>query len=223
MNIHRTEPVCSKSFLGDMMKTRLKTAVFFLLILFALIFTGCVDRFYGEGTEYHTGDLLTPEAIDSIFAAISASVTEKYPVETDIDGDIIVYWLTGGSVWHQSSECGSLTKADPDNVNIGKISDAYADGKDRACKICSLDNDGGDSEYFTVTIEETVLAETTDKYPKEYDIDGELIVYWLESSDIWHESIRCPSLANVTHDRLITGGVNDALNAGKERVCKKCS
>ena len=85
----------------------------FLALAMLMSVVGCVERFIGEETEYSTGEVLTPEMIESIFEEISVSVTDKYPTETLNDGQILVHWLKGGSVWHASLNCGSLQKALP--------------------------------------------------------------------------------------------------------------
>lgn len=280
MSIHPIRPVCSKSFWGDFMKGLLKHIFVFALASILTAMSGCVDRFVGEETELYTGDPITPEEIDSIFDAISASVTEKYPIETDTDGDLVVYWLEGGSVWHSSSSCSTVSKADPGEVKSGKISDAIEKGKERACKVCSKDyadytqpyvsyevltesdtnavqteyseisNCEDDSVDVTITTigqeatvqqettvnQETIVTEaTTDiqtieettavtvKYPKEYDSSGSLIVYWLKSGSVWHESAQCGTIKKASQSNVYSGTPNDAWSEGKERACKVCS
>lgn len=265
------------------MKSLLKHILVLALAVFLIMMSGCIDRFVGEDTDLHTGDPITPEEIDSIFDAISASVTEKYPVETDFDGDLIVYWLEGGSVWHSSLMCGTITKASPESVRSGKISDAVESGKDRACRVCSEDyaeytlcyessdflpesetetvpteyiettENGDDSAAIETTSPEstvyqdtTVSRETTAyhestfvhettvlqieettvieiKYPKEYDSNGSLIVYWLKSGSVWHESAKCATVQKASPSNLFSGTPNEAFCEGKERPCKVCS
>ena len=119
-------------------KTRFTTCLI-LILLTALFLSGCVERFTGEDTELSTGDVLTPEMIESIFNEISASVTEKYPSETLENGSLLVYWLDGGSVWHASLSCGSITKASPENIRSGDVTAAVAAGKERGYRsnLCS--------------------------------------------------------------------------------------
>ena len=56
-----------------------------------------------------------------------------------------------------------------------------------------------------------------------YSQDGKLLVYWTKSGSVWHESASCSSLANTPIENLVCGSEDEALSAGKERACKKCS
>ena len=197
----------------------------FLCFLPALIvllsFHGCVDRLTGEDSVYSTGEILTPEMIESIFNEISTPVTEKYPTETDELGSMLLYWLEGGSVWHASLSCGSVAKASPEKLHQGNITDAIAAGKERGCKVCA-------KNLVFDTVVSTELDETSekvlhDKYPKDYDSDGNLIVYWVKGGSVWHVSKKCSSLSKSSDTDILSGTESDAITSGKERACKKCS
>ena len=186
---------------------------------------GCVERFVGEETDYATGDLLTPEMIESIFQAISTPVTEKYPSETLDSGELLLYWLEGGSVWHISRQCGSVSNADPQNLHSGNIDEALRAGKERGCKVCAK---GVMLEAETVSVSESQLLTDEvigqeDKYPKEYDENGNLIVYWVKNGSVWHVSSKCPSLSKSSAQAILCGIESDAQENGKERACKICS
>ncbi len=194
---------------------------FFLAVLsvFSLL-AGCNNSIRGTDTTLSTGEILSPEVIESIIEAQTPDTTERYPIETDENSDIIVYWLAGGSVWHASASCSSISGADPAKVKSGSVYDAVADGKDRACKTCSPD------VVIEITTEprtETIEPDTeTDapKYPKEYDSGGDLVVYWLENGSVWHESRECPTVKNAP---AVKGDVRTAYYSGKTRPCKTCS
>lgn len=100
-----------------------------------LLLSGCSEYsdIAGE-SDYNTGIYVTPEVIDSIAAAVSAAQTEKYPRETDVSGNTVVFWVEGGTVWHESRACSSVAKSD--SVSSGSREDALAAGKERACLIC---------------------------------------------------------------------------------------
>ena len=68
------------------------------VLLFVLLFSGCVDRFTGENSGSETPKVLTPEDIESIFASVTDNEIDKYPSDTDEAGNEIVYWLKGGEV-----------------------------------------------------------------------------------------------------------------------------
>ena len=226
MNIPPTAPECLKSSLVNTMQRRIRFVILLAVLSAFLIQSSCIDRLYGLETDYSTGVPLTPEMIDSIIDAATVIQQEKYPTETDSNGDLIVYWLPGGSVWHASSACSSVERSD--NVRSGSIANAVSEGKERPCQTCS-----GDIDYAVeseVTISQIEFPEDissfeveTHKYPKEYSEEGKLLVYWTKSGSVWHESASCSSLANSSKENLICGSEEEAISAGKERVCKKCS
>lgn len=226
MNILLTVPECLKSSLVKTMQKRIRFVILWCVLFPLLLLSSCVDRLYGFETDYSTGVPLTPEMIESIIDAATVIQPEIYPTETDSSGSLIVYWLPGGSVWHASKSCSSVERSK--NARNGSIVTAISEGKNRPCQICS-----GNIEY-TVESEVTICqgdfsedissAESeTQKYPKEYSQDGKLLVYWTKSGSVWHESSSCSSLANTPIENLVCGSEDEALSAGKERACKKCS
>ena len=201
--------------------------VFYIIILSAVsLLSSCVDRLYGFDTDYPTGELLTPEMIDSIIDAATVEEIEKYPIETDLNGDLIVYWLPTGSVWHASKNCSSVSGAD--NALSGSITNAVSAGKKRPCKNCAEDIDYAavtevDAQTSEYSEGDTSVEQKQNKYPKDYSADGILLVYWTKSGTVWHESASCPSLANTDKENILCGNSDEAIVAGKERACKKCS
>lgn len=193
------------------------------VLLFALLFSGCVDRFEGENSAPETPKLLTPEDIESIFASVTYDELDKYPSDTDEAGNEIVYWLKGGEVWHSSKFCGSISRAEPDSVLQGTISEAIVAGKKRACKTCS---DGDESDYV-VTSDETYYDNTdtiSETAPESVlVIDADTIVYWLKSGSVWHLDKSCRSLSGSDKSSVISGALKEAYSQGKERGCKNCS
>lgn len=206
-----------------------KFGLLLISILIIVQLTSCIERFTGEETELDDVDIITPEDIESIFASISYEVTERYPTETDISGNKIVFWLKGGSVWHISRACGSIVKADESSVLYGTVSDALTSGKERPCKVCSNNEDV--SAYFDENSKDYEITSSnisyenfdTEKYPKEYDQQGEIVVFWVEGGTVWHDSKYCSSLSRTDAENIHFGNISDAIAAGKERACKKCS
>ncbi len=194
-----------------------------ILPLLAGGLSSCRDFFTGEETTLGAGDILSPEEIESIFAAVSAAVTEKYPAETDESGNAIVFWLNGGSVWHTSSKCASIANAEAEAVNSGAVEDAVEAGKKRACKVCSDGSSAPIAEAQTTDEQTSDVQETIEKYPKTTETNGELVVYWVKGGEVWHESRHCPSISGKDDDEVFSGSEDDALSAGKKRVCKRCS
>ena len=210
-----------------MMKTVYVKFLCILLTVLILLFScGCTEHYFGVSTEPDSLKVLTPEEIESIFAEISYEVTEKYQVVTNESGDDIVFWLDGGSVWHISQDCSTVKKADISNVNSGSVQDALSCGKERPCKICGKNYEYSENTEHSVQADissQIVTEQLTEKYPKEYDKDGDLIVFWLESSKVWHESRYCSSLSRSDPNKIIQGSVEDGIAAGKERACKNCA
>ena len=179
----------------------------------------------GEDTDPDAPKALTPEQIESIFAEISYDEADKYPEETDSNGNCVVFWLEGGSVWHISKACPSIEKADPAKVKQGSQQDAAAAGKKRECKVCGSGAEITVSEDTDDSVDSTdaVTELNGDKYQKEYTEDGQLLVFWLDSSKVWHVSRYCSSLSRSDPSKIIEGVEADAIAAGKERPCKTCS
>lgn len=192
-----------------------------------LFFSSCIDRLYGFDTEMPTGEVLTPEMIDSIIDAATVAEVEKYPIETDEAGSLVVYWLPGGSVWHASKSCSSVAKSDPAKVISGSIANAISEGKDRACQKCSKDIEydipsleiDTQSDINTTNVPSTDGVLTSDEMTNAES----MLVYWTKSGSVWHLSTSCSSLAKTDPAGLLSGTEDDAIAAGKERVCKKCS
>ncbi len=59
-------------------------------------------------------------------------------------------------------------------------------------------------------------AEATDASNGESDET----VYWVAGGEVWHTKITCSSLSRSKS--VYSGTVEDAMEAGKERVCKRC-
>ncbi len=207
----------------------LKLGAVFLAAFLLMFSAGCVDTCLGVSTEPDSLKVITPEEIESIFAAISNEVTDKYPTETDANGSEIVFWLEGGAVWHVSRACSTIKKAESSKVKSGSAEDALQSGKERPCRICGENaeyTESAETNTGVVTIynnSEVVSEYETEKYPKEYGEDGEIVVFWLDGGKVWHESRYCSSLSRSDPAKLIYGSVAEALAAGKERACKNCS
>lgn len=110
------------------------------LLLVPSILFGCSSYSQSHAnTEFYGGEELSPEAIDSIADSIYAAQTEKYPRETDDNGEPVFFWTDGGSVWHYSRACGGLKSSK--NIRRGSEAQARAAGKSRPCSVCDEDNE----------------------------------------------------------------------------------
>lgn len=142
------------------------TALIVVVIVFIII-AACGDTTDAVGDDSTENTLQSEEIIVSDTPTASAPETEPTPAETEEitsgskypksyneKGELIVYWLDSGSVWHESINCGTVSKADPSKLHSGTPNEAYSSGKERACKTCSADS--------TVEIVETTrISETT--------------------------------------------------------------
>lgn len=123
------------------MRARVRiSALIALLLLVSSILLGCSSYSQSRAdTEFYGGEELSPEAIDSIADSIYAAQTEKYPHETDDDGEPVFFWTDGGSVWHYSRVCSGLKSSK--NIRHGSEAQARAAGKFRPCSVCDEDNE----------------------------------------------------------------------------------
>ena len=121
---------------------QLKPLIALAVILLSIaLLIACTDNVNFVEETYYYGDKLTPELVESIYAALSAAATEKYPTETDANGRLIVYWTVSGSVYHSSASCGSIKKLDPTEVRSGTEKDALRVGKERPCSVCTKEKE----------------------------------------------------------------------------------
>lgn len=63
-------------------------------------------------------------------------------------------------------------------------------------------------------------SETTAETPSGGGSSDGHTVYWVKSGKVWHTTKDCPSLSRSKS--ILSGSVDDAMAAGKERVCKRC-
>lgn len=60
----------------------------------------------------------------------------------------------------------------------------------------------------------------TEKYPAQTDAEGMQVYYWTKSGEVIHVHPSCPSLSRSKN--VISGHLEDAVEAGKERFCSVC-
>lgn len=83
--------------------------------------------------------VLTQDSTEVIVITTSqqTEMVTASPVDTTTSvptGSDIVYWTPGGSVWHTTSSCSSLSRSK--EIISGSTSEAIAAGKERVCKRC---------------------------------------------------------------------------------------
>lgn len=163
--------------------------------------------------------------------------TEKYPKTYNEKGELIVYWLDSGSVWHESANCNIVKNANSAKLHSGSAIEAYANGKERACKTCSADStviipeetqtlettkslETSQVTDTTKTPETTKAPETTSTPETTNFVEDTEKVYWVTEGYVWHNSKDCWTLADSVF--IYSGNVADAKAIGKERACKVC-
>ncbi|MBR3308988.1 MAG: hypothetical protein IKG00_03730 [Lachnospiraceae bacterium] len=115
------------SWLGDMIKGVLVTAVCACVLTFVLVL---------PITDAYTPRNSTPVKSETVKKTRSSSGsgkstgTNKHPVDENC-----VYWVPSGGVWHSWSGCSSIR--DSKTVYSGTISEAEEAGKERGCKLCT--------------------------------------------------------------------------------------
>ena len=76
----------------------------------------------------------------------------------------------------------------------------------------------------TTNVPESTSLQTDDKkYPKSYDKNGELIVYWFNNGVAWHESKECSIIKLSFFLKPNEGSINEAYANGKAHACSICS
>ncbi len=108
-----------------------------LLFLLSILLVSC-SEYSKPYNELNAGETLTPEAIDSIAAAVSAAETTS-PEDAlgqmyDENNAPIYFWVESGEVYHINSNCQSLRRSK--NILSGSEADALAAGKERICGHC---------------------------------------------------------------------------------------
>jgi hypothetical protein len=74
-----------------------------------------------------------------------------------------------------------------------------------------------------ITTDITVVYETTSQadLPNTTAVENQTeFVYWVKNGEVWHVSRECSSLSRSKE--ILTGTVSEAIQVGKERVCKRC-
>ncbi len=79
-----------------------------------------------------------------------------------------------------------------------------------------------DITYESISDTEAVSEEaevTSDKLETQ-SLPDENVVYWVKNGEVWHLTEKCPSLSRSK--TILSGTVDEAVENGKTRVCKRC-
>jgi hypothetical protein len=136
--------------------------------------------------------------------ADSEETTKKTEDKEVEEAGEVVYWLKSGSVWHVENDCWRIAGT-TNKIYSGTVEDAQEAGKDHVCSSC-----GKKAEE----------KETNTEADKEA-VGSDEVVYWLESGSVWHVKKDCWRLAKTTQE-IFSGTIDEAKEAGVERVCSSC-
>ena len=108
-----------------------------VLLLLALILAAC-----GNSARFDAGELLTADEVAAQRAWLEAQKSddgdgEDDPSQEETPQNGIVFWLSGGSVYHLSKSCHHVREKE--GVLQGTVDEALAAGKLRACSSCGKD------------------------------------------------------------------------------------
>ena len=67
---------------------------------------------------------------------------------------------------------------------------------------------------------ETSEPETSAPETAAEETPEEIVVYWVKNGEVWHVRASCASLSRSKN--ILSGTIEEALDAGKPRVCKRC-
>jgi len=95
---------------------------------------GCSEFTYST-EDFYTGKQLSSEELESLKNKVAE--TTAIPYETNIDGEVIVFWTSGGTVYHYNRDCSSLARST--TIESGTIEDAVAKGKTKPCSRCTVE------------------------------------------------------------------------------------
>ena len=73
----------------------------------------------------------------------------------------------------------------------------------------------------TTAVPEVVITpETSAPETAAEETPEEIVVYWVKNGEVWHVRASCSSLSRSKN--ILSGTIEEALDAGKARVCKRC-
>ncbi|MCQ2353553.1 MAG: hypothetical protein MJ102_00450 [Clostridia bacterium] len=118
---------------------RLKPLLILLLsVILVFQISGCAAIGYSV-KDFYGGETLTPEKMQSMIENHFFEKSLLTMPQTDSHGDFVVFWTSGGQVWHYFSDCPSISSSS--EIFSGKSEDAQKNGKTRPCSRCSPDEE----------------------------------------------------------------------------------
>lgn len=178
------------------------------LCLLLLTLVSCAD-YLRTADRFDAGETLTPDRLTEISEEIFSTGS---PESSGGANDQTVYWLKNSKVYHTDPTCYHLR--DKENVTVGTVERALAEGKTKSCAACSPapDTESQDDSRDTNGDSESQSEPTV--------VDPAATVYWLKTGTVYHTTPDCRHIAGK--DNLASGTVLDAHEAGITNLCKAC-
>lgn len=200
-----------------------KLTVFVSVIFLVLTFVSCGVRndsirasgaVWDEIIRYDIGPL--GESVDSIPDAETGNTPEEMsapepesvsppretttsPPETSLPPDEVETTGEPETSYQPVSETAAPPAAETRSESVTSSADTYSE---------------------TTAAPEKASRETASETTAGRDDKVSNTVYWVKSGKVWHTTKNCPSLSRSKS--ILFGSVDDAMSAGKERVCKRC-
>lgn len=151
--------------------------------------------------------------------------TENDDLKVTVDETTILYWTKSGGKLHIFLTCQSLSRADPDNIKSGTLSDAYYEEKTLPCSFCLKKAGLEESEFPIFIPTETDGSNDTERLPEatekpKFIFTERTVYYWTEGGTRLHIYADCSSLSNSKE--LCFGSLKDAYLAEKIKPCAFC-
>ena len=175
----------------------IKTVKIMALLFIAVMFLCSCSR----NSNFHGGVLLDSEKMSEIKSEIFATESKEAENVSENDETIAV------GETDKDAELVETTKAETtESVEITTNEKTTETALDHTEEIPETKEH--ESEHNKNTDETTAAGEENG------------IVYWTKSGGVWHSSRDCRYIKN---SEVESGSVDDAIAAGKERVCSSCS
>ena len=177
-----------------------------ILVLSAVLLTSCAA--FKEGN-FYGGQILDDELMESIRNELFAPENEETTMK---ESDKNTVSENNESTEKDSEESIGLDldESSEQVMENSKITETQSSAENSESEKNS-DTESCGSESLT----ESEISDTEDPSEEE-----ELVVYWTKNGSVWHIYSDCGHLANSKE--ILSGSVNEALEAGKSGICSSC-
>ena len=190
----------------------------FIIAMILVVLMNSVGCFAGElmPMEISTAELRQTEISDDLIDTLPVFTFESNPEEATGEVEVEVE-MTPETTVVQDSTSNTETVAPETTAELETqvLPETTAASETTAIPVMTTVPETTAIPETIVTPETTVIPETTPVTERQ-----EQTVYWVEGGEVWHTTSSCPSLSRSKN--ILSGSLDDAIAAGKERVCKRC-